>query len=232
MKFRDATGETATACAMCPERTPTDAATSVAEPHRGRVRSIFRAGVGLAVALALAAILAGWQQRLHGRTALLSAELRALETQLAMLSQERQEAERARAALAALRGQRDRVAEDRDEPRWTDALRRIATAGGANVEWEALRARSLRDDRGACELRIEGACTGREPRTTADRYRRELEAQLDRHFHPEGVTIHFERLEDEPPSPSSRPDRRRAKFTIVATTGAKEQPARERSAGR
>lgn len=196
------------------------------------MRPIVQVWLGLALALALAAMLAGWQHRLRARTAALAAEQRTLETSLAAVSQQRLEAEPARAALAALLERRVRLAEDRDAPRWSTALGSVATAAGVDVELQDIRARGTRDDQGACELRIDAVCTGREPRTRADRFRRELEALFVRHLRRGEGTTRFERLEDEAPFASAHADRRSAKFTIVVTTDAQEQPELERSAGR
>jgi hypothetical protein len=193
------------------------------------VRPIFQVCVGLTLAGVLAAILVSWDFRLRGRIAALAAELHAREVRLAMLAQQRQEAEPARAALAGLLEKRDRLPEDRDATRWAAALRSVAVAAGADVELADIRSRGVRDDHGGSELRIEATGIGRDPRTTADRFRRELAAKIESHFGPDGATTRFERLEDDATLPSARPDRRSAKFTIMATTGAQQV---ERSAGR
>jgi CheY-like chemotaxis protein len=197
-------------------------------PQRQGVRAIVGASLLL---LALAMVSAAWHFALRERTSALSGELGALEMQWAVVSKRRQAAEAARATSEVSLQQAKSLAGERVAPRWAAALRSMATAVSDGIALQHVQARGEAEDPGACDLRIDGVCTGREPRSTADQFRQLLETNLRQLLGRDGMTARFERLEEDTDSTSASPDVRRAAFTIVAATGAKE-PGREKTEGR
>lgn len=197
---------------------------STVASHRGGMRSLLAPGLWIAIGVVLAAIPIGGYLELRGRTDAQSARLGELRARWAMLSRQQQAAESGRAGIEALVKRWDGIEAEGAAPRWTAALRSIATAAGTNAELHDVQARGEADAPGQCVLRIEGVCTGASPRTTADRFRQTLEEQLQRHFRAEAVTVRFERLEEEGAALTAPSQRRKASFRIVASIGRSAEP--------
>lgn len=177
--------------------------------------------------LALVAVSGGRYFDLRARVAGLSVEVQEAQKQWAATSAQLQEAENGRRPDETLVSRVRRLTEERDAPRLSLALRSVSRAVGANETLRDIRAYEDPAAPGACNLRITGSCIGRDPRTTADRFRQVIEANLKPYFGGERVTARFGRLDEEPASAAepSGAQQQKASFTIIAATASKQSAA-------
>lgn len=188
-------------------------------PDEGREWSFLRVCRVLGAALALAAVPISWYFVLSSRVASSSTELSVLEWQWANVSRLVQEGEQARHGYDTSAGIPDRIATERKTPKWTPALRSVASAAGLDVELRGVELRGANDLAGACVLRLSGVSTGKRPQEIADRFRGQIESKLRQHFGGTFATARFERLDVAPESSATDPDHRKAAFSIIVTAG-------------
>ncbi len=108
------------------------------------------------------------------------------------------------------------VLADRARPRWVPALRSVVACAGLEIEVREVRASEKSGTEKIWALLVRGVATGPNPRGLADRYRADLQRDLDRMF-PGRVSIAFERFEDMPDAAPATPETRRGAFTVNAT---------------
>lgn len=173
----------------------------------------------VAICVVLGGVFQFWTSNLRSRIAASTSKLEALDAEWTAASAQLQATERTRPRIETLLKLPARVAEDRQVQGWAPLLQSLANAAGAVTVFHEIHAHGIPANPGACELRLEGASTGKSPRTVADRFRKALEADLKRQFG-DPVSVSFDTLEDEPKTAREHSERR-AVFTITATVGIK-----------
>ena len=204
--------------------------TPAPEPRQASGWSFLRACRVLLTFVMLAAIPVSWYFMLVQRTESSTAELSAIEWQWEGISRLLQEGGLARRGLEELARVPDRIAIERNSPKWTSALWAVASAVGEGIELGGVELRGANDLAGGCTFRIDGVSTGSAPRAVAEQLRKDIEAKLTRHFDGSQVTARFARLDVEPESDATATDRRTAAFSIIvgASFDAQHRPRTEK----
>ena len=183
-------------------------------PAKGGAPAFLLAGLALAVVL-----VAGlWKPYWNARDRISAAEANhlALEGEWKTVSQDLQNAVAKRSKFEVAQSQLAGISADRAKPSWEPALRSVVTCAGLEIQVREVRAREKFGDEKMWTLLVSGVSTGPTPHVVADRYRADLQRELNRIFQG-GVSIRFDRFEDLPHSPSASPGGRQGAFTITAT---------------
>lgn len=189
--------------------------TPAPEPRQASGWSFLRACRVLLTFAMLAAIPVSWYFVLVQRTESSTAQLSAIEWQWESISKLLQEGGLARRGLEELAGVPDRIAIERNSPKWTSALWAVASAVGEGIELRGVELRGANDLAGGCTFQIDGVSTGKAPRAVAEHLREDIETKLTQHFDGSLVTARFARLDVEPESDATATDRRTAAFSII-----------------
>jgi hypothetical protein len=148
-------------------------------------------------------------------------ELAEVEMEWSSVSAQLEEAEKTRPQIQQQLDLPKRLAEERDAPRWTPALRCIVASVGPEIELRLITARGVTTKPGAFKLSIQGSSIGPSRLEGAERFRQALQTALDQQS---GglVTVRIEELDDESTAPTSLPEEQKASFFISATVGRRE----------
>lgn len=178
-------------------------------------RSAFQfAWLALAIVLVVALGKSYWGAR--DRVATAEVAYRAHEAEWTATAQELQKSVATQSITETIQRQLATVSAERAKPRWVPVLRSVATCAGVKIEVREVRASEKSGAERMWTMLLGGVSKGSDPRVEADRYRADLQRELDRMF-PGRVSIRFERFEDLPGSPSAAPGERQGKFTMTAT---------------
>lgn len=204
-------------------RQPARVAEAVSQPAvkqqaPAMARSHAGAYASAVLALAFLALLV-WTWRLAiEQSSATKADLSAIENEWTALSARVHDAEKTRPGIEERLALPKRIVEWRDAPRWTSALRWIATSAPPEIELQLITARSVTATPGASKLSIQGLSVGESRIDAANRFRQALKTGLDQEFG--GIAmVRLSELDDEPATASAVPDQQRASFFISATFG-------------
>jgi CheY-like chemotaxis protein len=169
-----------------------------------------------------AAVLHVWYPIVRNQAAAAVGERDALAARWTVVSAGLPAVEAQREKLQAELGQPARIAADRSRPRWTPALRAIATAAGEEIVLQHVSARGEPEDNGACELRVSGVALGARPWLAAEQFQQAVETGLKQIAGGQPVSVRMERLEDASAAPR---EPRQALFAFLMAVGVVNAPS-------
>jgi hypothetical protein len=174
---------------------PTPKNSVTADPDSDRpfalVRTILPA---IAVAASLVFAFAGWKSHLRKRNVTLAAELGSVQARWARVSAHLEEDAAERARLETFLKTPERITEERRAPRWTPALRCLATVARTDLENVEIEVQGDVQQPGKCTLRIRGHAIGSTPHAAAETYRKSVQKGLETVF-AQVVTVRFDELD-------------------------------------
>jgi DNA-binding response OmpR family regulator len=171
---------------------------------------------GLALVIVLIAGL--WKPYWDARDRIAVAETNrvALDAEWNALSQSLQKAVATEPKIEMYQSQLAGISADRGKPRWAPVLRSVVACAGLDIQMREVRTGENSGDEKTWTLLVAGFATGSDPSAVAERYRADLQRDLDRIF-PGSVSIRFDRFKESDGLPSTQPGERRGAFTMTAT---------------